>query len=1025
MNKKFDKPWLQNQQELLKRVAWVNIITQLVFPIAGAFTPAIATAKTHSTFQNEKWALPTAHYVLKSGETVNSVAKRYGLTVSDLKKINQLRTFDKPFTALGVGSEIDVPKPRNNKLLPFNYYSLQRSPLDRFSLDKAPITAEKASTTDTTDKNAKRLAEFSSRIGRLLSSDDIKNNAVSQLNNLAMGEASQQIQNWLGRYGTARVQTNMDSHGHLNNSQFDMLLPLYDNPYQLAFTQFGLRHIDKRNTINIGFGQRQFFDGWMLGYNAFFDHDITGDNSRLGLGAEYARNYLKLSTNGYFRLSNWKESHLLTDYDERPANGFDLKVQGYCPSLPQLGGKLMYEQYFGDEVGLINKDHRKKDPSAFTIGINYTPIPLLTFGIDRKQNMSGSGDTQFNMALNYEIGTPWSKQTDPDAVAAKRTLQGSRYDLVERNNQIVLEYRKREVISLAMDNQIIGHAGEIKPLHLSVNSKYGFNYIQWDATRLRANGGQIKHKGDLSYLLTLPKYQSQGNNIYTVGAIAYDKRGNASKRVETQVQVLPERINNGKSTFTTKDTELLADDHSTTILTLTLKNKDNHPVSGVASDIKLLTNVLSGEGSDPKIATMKETQPGVYQSLLTAGKKTGILKVTPKVYGITINPVEITFVHPDAPIVKNLTISGKLVMGQKLSATYTFYANHGDTVDKSRYVWGNKGSIDISKGNTITESGKIPDYTLTQSDAGTVKALAVQAQNGLGLIGNTQFVDSSMESGQGNDTRDGGRGGTVRGLADKITITMSANKVKKDEPITLKIKTLNHGKFVRNVAVNLNAIKALNRKNESQKISILLNGKLGIYQDFSDNQGILTVTVTDPNGLGVKTTLSAKADGSAAPESEDAIFTVITSPDVPDANFWGHMAETITLNGVTFRRPLLQVEAEKGHRVTKATHFEHGELWHRRSNKGAFSYCKNIMHAALPTKDELVNLSQVYAGKIQDMFGWPDGRAYRSSTPGTDPNGEQGQKDKRPVTGYYSMTIDHYNPHVISDNTFDYVSCKN
>ncbi|MDE9571608.1 Ig-like domain-containing protein, partial [Xenorhabdus bovienii] len=98
------------------------------------------------------------------------------------------------------------------------------------------------------------------------------------------------------------------------------------------------------------------------------------------------------------------------------------------------------------------------------------------------------------------------------------------------------------------------------------------------------------------------------------------------------------------------------DGHSITILTLTLKNKDDKPISGVASDIKLVTRQMStegkGKGSIPKIEKMKETQPGIYESQLTAGKKIGILRITPKLYGITINPVEIMFVRPNIPIIK-------------------------------------------------------------------------------------------------------------------------------------------------------------------------------------------------------------------------------------------------------------------------------------------------------------------------------------------------------------------------------------
>ncbi|MDC9607288.1 inverse autotransporter beta domain-containing protein [Xenorhabdus griffiniae] len=1031
MNKKSDQPQLlHKQQSVVKRVAWVNIMAQLAFPIAGAFTPVIVAAKTPSTFQNEKWVLPTEPYVLKSGETVKNIAKRYGLTVSDLKKINQLRTFDKPFTALGVGNEIDVPKPRNNKFLPFNYSSLEisssKQPLLKQSSLKLPsleqlsfnktAREDKTSITDNTTQDANHLAEISSRIGQLLASDDIKNNVASQLSSLAVGEANQKIQNWLGRYGTTRVQLNMDSHGHLNDSQFDMLLPLYDTHHQMFFTQFGLRHIDKRNTANIGFGQRHFFDDWMLGYNAFFDHDITGDNSRLGLGAEYARNYLKLAANGYIRLSNWQESRLLTDYDERPANGFDLKVQGYLPSLPQLGGKLMYEQYFGDEVGLISKDHRKKDPAAFTFGINYTPIPLLTFGIDRKQDMSGDGETQFNIELSYEIGTPWAKQIDPDAVTFKRSLQGSRYDLVDRNNQIVLEYRKREVISLAIDNLIIGYARDTKPLHISVNSKYGFKDIEWDAADFFANGGKIQHQGGTHYLLTLPKYQTQGNNTYAVGAIAYDEHGNASKRAEMKVQVLPAEINANKSTFSAKDKELLADDHSTTLLTLILKDKDDKPIVGVASNIKLVSTGLSGSGSDPKIDQMKEVQPGVYESQLTAGKKTGVLKITPEVEGITIKPVEITFVHPDAPIVKNLTIVGKLEMGQKLRATYTFIPNHGDLTDKSIYVWGNKGDIDLTKGHTVTESGKIPDYTLTLSDAGKVKEIAVQAKNAMNLIGNTQRVDTSMSADQGNHTHDGGKGGTVRGLADDMVITVSADKVKKQEPIILTIKTLNHEQPARNVAVRVNAIKALNRQNTSQKITALLSGKSGVYQGVTDSQGVLSIAVADPNGSGVKTTLSISADGTAAPQTKDVIFTVVTSPDVPVANFWGHMPDTVVAeNGVVFKRPRLQAELMANHLYANDTYSESGEIWPRRREGGATWYCEKT-HSKLPTKDDLLALYRAHPNNaMHDLLGWPEHRSYRSATVGKD---EKGRDE------HYAVNIDEGFEHVINDKIYDYVICE-
>ncbi|WP_047684448.1 MULTISPECIES: inverse autotransporter beta domain-containing protein [Xenorhabdus] len=994
MHKKFDKPQAQNQQHWLKRVAWVNIIAQFAFPLAGTFTPIIATAETHTISQHSPLAIPTEPYILKPGETIHTIAKRYGFTINQLKEINKFRTFSKPFPVLGVGDEIDVPKSRPNKYLPFNDFS-----------------SEPFSKTDDTER---KLAHAAIRVGEILNSNKASDSAINQISNLAVSEANQQLQSWLGFYGTARVQTHIDKRGRLDGSQLDMLLPLYDSKSKMDFTQFGLRRIDKRNTINIGIGHRQFFDSWMLGYNAFLDHDFTGDNTRLGLGTEYARDYLRLGMNGYFRLSNWKKSHFLKDYDERPANGFDLRVQGYLPALSQLGGKLVYEQYFGDEVGLINKDHRQKNPAAFTAGINYTPIPLLTFGIDRKQEMSGNKDTQFNIELNYDIGTPWSTQIDPDAVIFKHTLQSGRFDLVDRNNQIVLQFRKREVISLTLDRLISGHAGEIKPIHLRVNSKYGLKTIQWEVGSLLANGGKIKQQNSNTYLLTLPKYHRQGNNTYTIGAIAYDEHGNASKRAETQIQVLQAQASADKSTFTAKDSELSADGHSTTILKLTLKDGNGNPIPGAGEDIKLMGSKLGGAGKDPQIGQIKETQPGIYEALLTAGEKIGVLTITPEVKSLDIKPIEITFFHPDKPIIKDLSMSGRLEIGHILNATYTFHANNGENVDKSRYVWGDKGNVDITKSSTIVESGKIPGYTLTLSDAGKVKALVVQAQNGLHITGNTKAIDTRMDQEHGNHTYDGTEGGKVKGIADHLVVTLNTGKVKKGETITLNIKAFNHGQPVKNVPIEMKATKALNRQEVPQTVTALIDNESGHYQGATGDEGSLSLPITDPNGLGVKTTLQIKAYGVSNPKTEDVIFTVVTSPDSKYANFWGHMAETVTnTNGVIFDRPLLQAELAMGMKGM-TTYTENGEIWPRRVYKGAVWYCKKI-HKKLPTAEDLASLYQAHQqNAMHELYGWPQFRSYRSSTPGIDEHGKN---------AHFAVNIDDGTVHVINEIVTDYVIC--
>ncbi|HCM9674288.1 TPA: inverse autotransporter beta domain-containing protein [Enterobacter roggenkampii] len=54
---------------------------------------------------------------------------------------------------------------------------------------------------------------------------------------------------------------------------------------------------------------------------------------------------------------------------------------------------------------------------------------------------------------------PWQRQVEPDSVAAIRSLAGSRYDLIERNNNIVLEHRKKASILLKTADRLTGAAG--------------------------------------------------------------------------------------------------------------------------------------------------------------------------------------------------------------------------------------------------------------------------------------------------------------------------------------------------------------------------------------------------------------------------------------------------------------------------------------------------------------------------------------------------------------------------------------
>ncbi|MCW5004210.1 inverse autotransporter beta domain-containing protein [Enterobacter roggenkampii] len=245
---------------------------------------------------------------------------------------------------------------------------------------------------DTQTDHDNQLASHLARAAGLVQADSSQA-AKSYATGLASGAVNTAAGEWLSQFGTARVNLGLDQHLKSSGSSLDMLVPLYDSPEAMLFTQFGMRNKDSRNTVNLGAGVRTFADnGWMYGANVFFDNDLTGNNRRVGLGAEAWTDYLKLSANHYFGLTDWHQSRDMADYDERPANGWDVRAEGWLPAYAQLGGKLMYEKYHGNEVALSGKDSRSKNPSAVTAGVNWTPFPLITLGAEHRAASDGKPD---------------------------------------------------------------------------------------------------------------------------------------------------------------------------------------------------------------------------------------------------------------------------------------------------------------------------------------------------------------------------------------------------------------------------------------------------------------------------------------------------------------------------------------------------------------------------------------------------------------------------------------------------------
>ncbi|EMM4085886.1 Ig-like domain-containing protein [Shigella flexneri] len=502
----------------------------------------------------------------------------------------------------------------------------------------ATVNTEAEEDTDQT------LARTAIQAGTILGSDN-GGSVTSAITSAATGAASAEVQEWLNQFGTARVNLSLDENFSLQDSDLDVLVPLYDDKKSnLLFTQLGGRRNDDRNIVNAGFGYRYFSDSWMWGTNVFYDRQVSGNqHQRLGAGTEFGWDYLKLSANGYFRLSDWKESKSYEDYDERVANGFDIRAKGYLPAWPQLGASVVYEQYYGDSVGLFgdDEDDRQKNPHAVTLGLDYTPVPLLTFGVNQKFGKGGEDDFQVNMAMTWTPGVPLRDQLDPSAVAARRTLMGGRQELVDRNNNIVLEYRKQDIISLSLPPEITGDEKTDHPVTAKVTAKHGLDHIEWQGDSFFNHGGKVESTSSpYQFTVTLPLWQDNNQNSYTLTGTAWDKNGNASNPSHMQINVNGIDVASLQSTTTASPVTIPADGVSTSQVTVTLYRDDGLNATGLASRLTAtmaVSNVTPDtSGAEPKTHTLSsftEQSPGVYVSTFTCGTTPDTVIVQPAIDG--------------------------------------------------------------------------------------------------------------------------------------------------------------------------------------------------------------------------------------------------------------------------------------------------------------------------------------------------------------------------------------------------------
>lgn len=404
--------------------------------------------------------------------------------------------------------------------------------------------------------------------------DGVKSEFYQYGKNLAIDTVQSGVESLLSPYGHVRTSININDNAGIDGSSLDYFLPWYAGESTLLFNQLSAHSKDGRQIANLGVGVRYNLNKDLLvGINSFYDYDLSRGHRRAGVGTEIWTHYLKLSGNYYLPLSQWKRSDDLKDFEEKPAEGWDMRVQAYIPAYPQLGASVVYEQYYGDKVALFDTDSLEKDPSAVTLGVSYTPVPLISMDIGYKQGNRENAEVTANLMLDYQIGVPFARQMDPSAVAEMRTLAGNRMDFVDRNNDIVLEYREIKDLDIETYLKPTGTAPQciitdqpdtaeayegchwtlnaIVQSHLKIKSARWVSVGGYSATSLfglpaLAPQSNINTGKDNHWSLTFPAWnnaKASDANQYQLAVTVVDEKGHSKQSNVVTIKVVEAPVN--------------------------------------------------------------------------------------------------------------------------------------------------------------------------------------------------------------------------------------------------------------------------------------------------------------------------------------------------------------------------------------------------------------------------------------------------------------------------------------------------
>ena len=209
------------------------------------------------------------------------------------------------------------------------------------------------------------------------------------------------------------------------------------------FTQISFHNSDisgnERYIGNVGLGYRFLTDdeSMMIGFNSFYDHDLTEGHKRASLGFEAKASTLEFNLNQYHALTGMQKTineNSASYTEEQALGGLDYRFASQLPHMPWAEFSWTGYQIESDKAA------ENIQGDIYSLGLALSPTLQLDFSKDSSD--AGTEDVDgANLSFIYppRENKPTLLDGFSDEVWFEESMQNKLSEKVERNNNLTVE----------------------------------------------------------------------------------------------------------------------------------------------------------------------------------------------------------------------------------------------------------------------------------------------------------------------------------------------------------------------------------------------------------------------------------------------------------------------------------------------------------------------------------------------------------------------------------------------------------